>query len=118
MPDPADSMAETTEDCSLHGHIVAIFSNLDADLRSLGPASPVVTTDPETTVISPPDSAAYLPNLAPTDEQYSPDFISTIELIDNDLAVEVPPTAGVHLPADNSNEDQYEPPPTYSFSNL
>ena len=63
MPDPPDVMAATTEDCSSNDNIFAIFSNLDANLRSLGPLSadklvrlfsPAVSTDPEILVISPP----------------------------------------------------------------
>ena len=124
MPDPPYSMAATTEDCSFNDNIFAIFSKLDADLRSLGPLSPdkllrlssaAVSTDPKIMVISPPDSlATYLPNSASTSEQHRPDPTSTIEASDNDITVEVP-TADTQLPADNSNEEQHEPPPAYSF---
>ena len=92
MPDPADSMTETTEDCSSNDNIFAIFSNLDADLRSLGPlspdilvqlSSPAVSTDPEIMIFSPPNSLpTYLPNSASTNEQYSADPTSNIEASD------------------------------------
>ena len=124
MPDPPDSMTETTKDCSSNDTIFAIFSNLDANLRSLGLispdklvplSSPVVSIDPEVMVTSPQNSlATYLPNSASTNEQYSPDPTSTIEASDNDITVEVP-TADIQLLTDNSNEEQHEPPPAYSF---
>ena len=118
-------MAETTADCSPHDNVFAIFSNLDADLRPLGPSSPdklvipsspAVSTDPEIIVISPPKSpVTYLSNPDSTDGQYSPDSTSTNEASDNDITVEVPPTSDVQLLADNSNESQHEPPPAYSL---
>ena len=116
MPDPPNSTAENTEDCSSQDNVFAIFSILETDLQSLGPSSPAVFTDPEKIVISPPNSpVTYLPNPASTDGQYSFDSTSTIEASDNDLAVEVQPTVGVQLLVDKSNEDQHEPPTAYSF---
>ena len=107
---------QTTEDYSPNDNIFAIFSNLDAHLQSLGPCSPAVSTDPEITVISPPNSlATCLPNSPANDEQYSPDLIFTIEASDIDLTVEIPPTVGVLLLVDNSNEEQHEPPSAYPF---
>ena len=124
IPDPPDSLAATTEDCSSNDNIFALFSNLDVDLRSLGPlspdklvrfSSPAVSTDPELEVILPPNSlATYLPNSVSTNEQYSPDPTSTIEASDKDTTVEVP-TADIELLADNSNEEQHEPPTACSF---
>ena len=117
MPDLPDAMAATTEDCSSHDNLFAIFSNLDTDLRSLGPSSPAVSNDPEIIVISPPNSpVTYVPNLESTDKQASPYSTSTIEATDNDLAVEDPPTEDIQFVADNSNEDQHELPPAYPLS--
>ena len=125
ISDLPDLMAETTEDCSSHDNIFAIFSNLDAGLRPLGPSSPdrlvrpsspAVPTDPEVIVISPPKSPVqYLSNPVSTDGQYSPDSTSTIEASENDITVEVPPTADVQILGDHSIEDQQEPPPAYPF---
>ena len=96
----------------------AIFSNLDANSQFLGPSSPAVSTDPEVMVISAPNFlATNLPNSAPSDGQYSPDSTSTFEASNNDLTVEAPTTAGVQVPANNSIEDQQEPPPADSFPN-
>ena len=123
-PDLPDSKAETTEDCSSDDNIFAILSNLDAGLRPLGrstpdklvrPASPAVSTDPEVIVISPPNSpTTYLPNSASTNEQHRLDSTSNIEASDIDITVEVQ-TADIKLLRDNSNEEQHEPPLTYSF---
>ena len=125
MPDLPNSMAETTENCSSHDNIFAIFSDLDANLRSLGPSnpdklvrpsSPAVSTDPEVIVISPPNSpVTYLSNPDSTDGQYSPDSTSTIEASEKDIIVEVPLTADVQILTDQSIEDQHEPPPAYPF---
>ena len=116
MPDLPDSMAETTEVCSSNDDILAFFSNLDADLRSLAPCNPAVLTDPEVIFISPPTSPLMLlPNQMSKDEPVSPDSTFTIEASDNDPAVEASSTAGVQLIADDTNEYQQEPPSTYSF---
>ena len=124
MPDPPDPTTENTEDCSSADNIFAIFSNLDADLRPLGAPtpdtlsrlpSPAVSTDPEVIFISPPTSPlTNPPNQVSKDEPVSPDSTSTIEASDNDITVEVP-TADIQLLADNSNEEQHEPPPAYLF---
>ena len=109
-------MAETTEVCSPNDDIVAIFSNLDADLPSLGPFSSAVSFDPEVIFLSLPNSPTpYTSSPGSIDEQESPDSTSTIGASANNPTVEVPPTVGVQLLSDNSNEDQHEPPPAYSF---
>ena len=116
MSDLPDSMEEITEDCSSNDDILAVFSNLDADLQSLGPCSPVVSTDSEVIFISPPTSPLILlPNQISNDEPVSPDSTSTIEASDNDPAVEASSTAGVQFIADDTNEYQHELPPAYSF---
>ena len=117
-------MMETTEDCSSHDNIFAIFSNLNSDLRHLDPSSPdelvrpssaAVSTDSEVMFISPPTSPLMLlPNQISNDEPVSPDSTSTIEASDSDPAVEASPTAGVQF-ADGTNEYQHELPPAYSF---
>ena len=119
-------MTETTEDCSSHDNLFAIFSNLNSDLRHLDPSSPdelvrpssaAVSTDSEVMFISPPTSPLMLlPNQMSNDEPASPDSTSTIEAGDNDPAVEVSSTAGVQMIADDTNEYQQELPPTYSFA--
>ena len=114
MPDLPDSMAETTEDCSSNDYILAVFSNLDADSRSLAPCSPTISTDPDVIFISPPTSPLmFLPNQISNEEPVSPDSISTMEASDNDPAVEVS-TSGVQFIADDTNEYQHELPPAYS----
>jgi len=116
ITDLPDSMAETTEDCSSNDDFLAVFSNLDADLRSLASCNPAVSTDPEVIFISPPNSPlTHLPNQVSNDEPLSPDSTSTIEACDNDPTSEVSSTAGVQFLADDSNEDQHELPPAYSF---
>ena len=116
IPDLPDSMAEITEDCSSNDYILAVFSNIDADLRSLAPCNPVVSTDSEVMFISPPTSPLMLlPNQMSNDEPVSPDSTFTIEAGDNDPAVEASSTAGVQLIADDTNEYQQELRPTYSF---
>ena len=115
MPDLPDSMTETTEDCSSRDNIFAFFSNVDVDLQILGSSSPAVSTEPEIMVISPPNSlATYFPNSASTNEQFSLDPTYTLEASDNDITVEVP-TADIQFLADDSNEDQHEPPSAFSF---
>ena len=89
MPDPPDSMAETTEDSSSNDSILAIFSNLDADLWPLGPSSPAVSTDPETIFSRSNSHETPLPLSVSTYEQYSHDSTATIEANDNDITVEV-----------------------------
>ena len=109
-------MAEITEDCSSNDDILAVFSNLDADLRSLAPCNPAMSTDPEVIFISPPASpVTHLPNQVSDDEPVSPDSTSTIEASDNDPAVETASTAGVQIFADASIEYQHELPAAYSF---
>ena len=109
-------MAEITENCSSKDDILAVFSNIDADLQSLGPCSPVVSTDSEVIFISPPNSPLILlPNQISNDEPVSPDSTSTIEASENDPAVEASSTAGVQFIADDTNEYQHELPPAYSF---
>ena len=116
MPDLPDSMAETTEVCSSNDDILAVFSNLDVHLQSLAPCSPVVSTDPEMIFISPPTSpVTHLLNQVSDDEPVSPDSTSTIEASENDPAVEASSTADVKFLVDDSNEDQHELPPSYSF---
>ena len=116
MPDLADSMAEINEDFSSNDDILAVFSNIDADLRSLAPCNPAVSTDPEVIFISPPNSPLMLhPNQISNDEPVSPDSTSTIEASDNDPAVEDSSTAGVQFIADDNIEYQRELPPAYSF---
>ena len=116
MPDLPDSMAEITEDCSSNDDILAVFSNLDADLRSLAPCNPAISTDPEAIFTSPPASpVTHLPNQVSDDEPVSPDSTSTIEASDIDPAVEAPSTAGVQLIADDTNEYQQELPAAYCF---
>ena len=126
MLDLPNSMTETTEDCSSHDNIFALFSNPDSDLRPLGPSSPdelvrpsspAVSTDPEVMFISSPSfPLTHLPNQVSNDESVSPDSTSTIEASDNDPAVEVSSTTGVQSSANDNIEDQHGPPPTYSFS--
>ena len=123
--DLPDSMAATTKDCSSHDNIFAIFSNLDSDSQPLGPSSPdelvrpsspAVSSDPGVMFTSPPSSPlTHLPTKASNAEPGSPDSTSTLEVSDNDPAVEVSSTADVLFLADGSNEDQHELPPTYSF---
>ena len=109
-------MAEITEDCSSKDDILAVFPNLHADLRSLVPSTPAASTDSEVMFISAPTSLfTYLPNQASNDEQVSPDSTSTIEVSDNDPAVEVSSTANKQFLADDGNEGQHDLPPTYSF---
>ena len=125
MPDLPNCMTETTEDCSSHDNISAIFSNLNSDLRHLDPSSPdelvrpcsaAVSTDSEVMFISPQTSPLMLlPNQISNDEPVSPDSTSTIEASDSDPAVEASPTAGVQF-ADGTNEYQHELPPAYSFA--
>ena len=116
MPDLPDSMAETTEVCSSNDDILAVFSNLDVDIRSLAPFNPAVSTDPEVIFISPPTSpVTHLLNQVSDDEPVSPDSTSTIEASDNNPAVEASSTAGVQFTADDTNEYQHELPPAYSF---
>ena len=116
MPDLPDSMAEITEDCSSKDDILAVLSNIDADLRSLAPCNPAVSTDPEVIFISPPTSpVTHLPNQVSDDQPVSPDSTSTIEVKNNDRAVEASSTAGVQFIADDTNEYQHELPPAYSF---
>ena len=116
MPDLPDFMAGTTEDCSSHDDILAVFSNLDADLRSLATCSPVVSADPELIFISSPTSPlTHLPNQVSNDEPVSPDSTSTIEASDNDPTVEVSSTTCVQISANDNNEDQHELPPAYSL---
>ena len=109
-------MVETTKDCFPNDHIFAIFSNLEAVLPSLGPSSTPVSTNPEVSILSPPNfSKPYPSNPASTDEQESHESTSTIEASANDPTVEIFPTTGVQVLADNIIEDQHEPPPSYSF---
>ena len=116
MPDLPDSIAEITENCSSNDDILVVISNLDADLQSLGACSPVVSTDSEVMFISPPTSPLMLlPNQISNDEPVSPDSTSTIEVSDNDPAVEASSTAGVQFIADDTNEYQHELPPASSF---
>ena len=116
MPDLPDSLAETTEDCSSNDDNLAVFSNLDADLRSLAPCSPTISTDPDVIFISPPTSPMmFLPNQISNEEPVSPDSTSTMEASDNDTAVEVSSTSGVQFIADDTNEYQHELPPLIPF---
>ena len=116
MPDLPDSMAETTEVCSSNDDILAFFSNLDADLRSLAPWNPAVPTDPEMIFISPTTSpVTHLANQVSDDEPVSPDSTSIIEVSDNDPSVEASSTAGVQFIADDTNEYRHELPPACSF---
>ena len=109
-------MAEITENCSSNDDILAVLSNLDVDLQSLGPCSPVVSTDSEVMFISPPTSPLMLlPNQTSNDEPVSPDSTSTIEASDNDTAVAAASTAGVQFIADDTNEYKHELPPAYSL---
>ena len=81
-------MAEITEDCSSNDDILAVFSNIDADLQSLALCNPAVFTDPEVIFISPPTSpVTHLPNQVSDNEPVSPDSASTIEASKNDPAV-------------------------------
>ena len=116
MPELLDSMAQNTEDISSNDNILAIFSNIDEDLRYLGPSSPALSTDPE--VLFPPNFQTYLPSPASFDEQDSFDSTSTIEASDNDPTVGIASTAGVQFLADNSNEDQFELSPANPFQPL
>ena len=109
-------MAQITKDCSFNDNIFAVFSNLDADLRSLAPCNPVISNDLEVIFISPPASlVTHLPNEVSDDEPVSPDSTSTIEASDNDSAVEASSTAGVQFIADDTNEYQHELPLDCSF---
>ena len=56
MPGLPDSMAEITEDCSYNDNFPAILSNINVDLRSWGPSSPALSTDPEVKFLPPPNS--------------------------------------------------------------
>ena len=116
MPDLPDSVAETTKDCSSNDDILAVFSNLDADLRSLAPCNPAISTDLDVMFISPLTSPLMLPpNQISNEEPVSPDSTSTIEASDNDPAVEDSSTAGVQFIADDTIECQHELPPAYSI---
>ena len=116
VPDLPDSMSESTEDCSPNDNIFAIFPKPGADLRSLGPSGPAVSTDLEIIVISPSIfHVKYLSSSASNDEQNNLDSTSTIKASDNDPTFEVLPTVRLQLIANNSNEDQHEPPHAYSF---
>ena len=116
MPDLPDSVAETIKDCSSYDDILAVFSNLDADLRSLAPCNPAISTDLDVMFTSPPTSPLMLlPNQISNEEPVSPDSTSTIEAIDIDPAVEASSTAGLQLIADDTNEYQQELPPADSF---
>ena len=79
MPNPSESMAETTKDCFSNDDILANFSNLDADLQSLGPSRPALYTSLEEIILSPPKSPIYPTNPASIDEQDSFDSTSTVE---------------------------------------
>ena len=119
MLDLPNSMTETTEDCSSHDNIFALFSDLDSNLRPLGPSSPdelvrpsspAVSTDPEVMFISsPPSPLTHIPNQVSNEEPVSPDSTSTIEASDNDPAVEVSSTTGVQFSANDIIEDQHDP---------
>ena len=116
MPDLPDFMAETIEDCFSNDNILAVFSNVDADSRSLAPCSLVVSIDPDVIFISPPTSPLrHLPNQVSNDEPVSLDSTTTNEASENDPAVEVSSTAGVQFLAHGSNDEQHELPPAYSF---
>ena len=116
MPDLPDSLAEITGDCSSAEETLAVFSNLDADLRSLAPCSPAVSTDPEVIFISTPTSPLTPPpNQGWNDEPVSPDSTSTLEASDNDASVEASSTASVQFFTDDGNEDQHKLPHSYSF---
>ena len=125
MPDIPNSMTKTTEGCSSHDNIFAIFSNLDSDSQPFGPSrpdelarpsSPAVSTDPEVMFTSPPSSPlTHFPNQASTAEPGSPDSTSTIEARDDDPAVEVSSTPSAPFSATDNIEDQHGPPSTYSF---
>ena len=109
-------MAQITKDCSSNVDILAVFSNLDADLRSLAPCSPTISTDPDVIVISSATSPlTFFPNQISNDEPVSPDSNSTIEASDKDPAVEASSTAGVQFIADDTNKYQHELPPAYSL---
>ena len=87
MPDLPDSMAESTEDCSYNDDILALFSTIDTDLRSLGPSSPALSTDREVTILPPPISQIYFTNLGSIDKQDSFEFTSTNKASHNDPTV-------------------------------
>ena len=113
MPNLPASMAETPEDCSSIEDILAVFLNLDADLRSLAPCSRSISTDPDVIFISPPTSPLMLlPNQISNEEPVSPDSTSNFEASDNDPAVEASSTAGVQFIADDTNEYQRELSPS------
>ena len=101
MPDLPDSLAESTEDCSFIDDILAIFSTIDADLSSLGPASPALSTDPEITILPPPIFQTYLTNPGLIDKQDSFEFTFTSKAGDTDPTVEIASTAGVQILTDN-----------------
>ena len=121
MPDIPNSMTKTTEGCSSHDNIFAIFSNLDSDSQPFGPSrpdelarpsSPAVSTDPEVTFTSPPSSPlTHLPNQASTAEPGSPDSTSTIEARDDDQQWKFRQLRVHHFP----QMTILRPPPTYSF---
>ena len=76
--------------------------------------SSAVSTDPEVIVTSPPNSpVTYLSNPASTDGQHSPDSTSALEASENDIIIDIPPTADIELLANNSIEEQHELPPAY-----
>ena len=79
MPNLPDSMAENTKNCFSSDDVLAIFSNIDADLQSLGPSCPALSSGPEVIILSAPKSPIYLTNPASIDEQDSFDSTSAIE---------------------------------------
>ena len=79
VPGLPDSMAETSEGCSSNDNTLALPSSGDAELQSLSPSSPALSTDPEVIFPSPPNSPIYLTDPASIDEQDSFDSTSTIE---------------------------------------
>ena len=116
MPDPPDSMAETTEDCSSNDNTLAIFSNLDAYLQSLGRSSRAVSTNPEKISISPPNSQFSHTVLSQPGLNWRTNFTPTIGARDELPTVEIPSTASVQLLANNINEDHHKFPLAYPFS--
>ena len=79
MTDRPDSMEETTEGCPSNDDILANYSNIDADLQSLGPSGPAFFSDPEILFLSPPNSPISFTNPASIDEHASFGSTPTIE---------------------------------------
>ena len=101
-------MAEITENCSRGDDTHFIFSNQHLNARFPIPSNSAASTIPEVNFTSTPTSPTFLCSPPSTNEQVSPKSISTTEASNNETALEVLSTAGVHFLANNSIDDHRE----------